>query len=261
MNPRSISGINRLPQKEKEAIYARFIPKILLQRFEIPEDFVDKDGNRLLEIRCEPNTSDFILRLKHNFDARDPLLYSHVTDTLNRQIHVLLYIVNDPNCQRYNVDIMPDGSPTQFGIFRRNLVAEEQAMNAGMAPGQIRCGLRTMKEAVESFEDFVTDLGHDLFFAEPLHYHNAIVFEKYGFSYMKGRRLMEDIHRGFTSGGPLSLSLDCSTPFRQPEFTNSIRGRSWAIHDGVLGHAYTDVTMYKSVGKTAGINTFPDAVW
>lgn len=234
---------------------------MLLEKFNIPRDFVDADGNRLLEIECDPGRSDFILRLRHQFQAPDPLLYSHVTDTMNRQIHVLLYIVNDPNCIRYDVDIMPDGTSTQFGIFRRNLEAETAAMNAGMAPGQIRCGLRTMKHAINSFEGFVSDLGHDLFFVEPLYYHNAIVFERYGFAYVKGRSLMEAIHNGFSPGGNLNDLMNGSTPFRVPEHINSIRGRSWAIHDGVLGHAYTDVTMYKSVGKIAGINTFPNAEW
>lgn len=261
MNPRSISGVNRLPEVEKEAIYTSFIPQILLSQFNIPENFTDRNGNRLVEIRCDPGTSDFTLRLKHKFDARDPLLYSHVTDTMNRQIHVLLYIVNDPSCQRFDVDVMPDGTPTQFGIFRRNLQVEEAAMEAGLAPGQIRGGLRTMKHAIKSFETFVSSLSHDLFFAEPLHYHNAVVFERYGFSYVKGRRLMESIHQGFSSGEPYAQLMDASTPFRRPNQANSIRGRSWAIHDGVLGHAYTDVTMYKSVGKAAGINTFPGAEW
>jgi hypothetical protein len=253
--------VNRLPEAEKEAIYIRFIPQVLLDQFNIPPDFIDEDGNRLLDIRCDPDTSDFMLRLKHQYDAQDPLLYSHVTDTMNRQIHVLLYVVNDPYCQRFDVDVMPDGTPTQFGIFRRNMDAEEAAMKAGMAPGQIRCGLRTMKHAIKAFEIFVTDLGHDLFFAEPLYYHNAIVFERYGFSYMKGRRLMESIQSRFSFGGACEQLMDASTPFRRPEQINSIRGRSWAIHDGILGHAYTDVTMYKSVGKAAGINTFPGAEW
>jgi hypothetical protein len=261
LNIRSISGVNRLPRSEKEPIYTRFIPQMLLDQFNIPDTFVDRDGNPLLEIKCDEGRSDFTLQLKHEFGARDPLLYSHVTDTLNRQIHVLLYIVNDPNCRRYDVDVMPDGTPTQFGIFRRNLEAEEAAMNAGLAPGQIRCGLRTMKHAIRSFETFVSDLGHDLFFVEPLYYHNAIVFERYGFSYVKGRRLMESIHQGLSPGGDLEDSMDASTPFRDPDHLNSIRGRSWAIHDGILGHAYTDVTMYKSVGKAADINTFPNADW
>lgn len=261
MNPRSISGVNRLPETEKEAIYTRLIPQVLLDQFRIPENFIDKDGNRLIEIRCDPGRSDFTLRIKHKLDARDPLLYSHVTDTINRQIHVLLYIVNDPNCQRFDVDVMPDGTPTQFGIFRRHLEAEEKAMKAGMAPGQIRCGLRSMKHAIKSFESFVSSLGHDLFFAEPLYYHNAVVFERYGFSYVRGRRLMENIHQGFNSAGPYAHLMDASTPFRRPDRIGSIRGRSWAIHDGILGHAYKDVTMYKSVGRDAGISTFPGAEW
>jgi hypothetical protein len=72
---------------------------------------------------------------------------------------------------------------------------------------------------------------------------------------------MERVHQGFGSDGIYAQLMDASTPFRLPNQVNSIRGRSWAIHDGVLGHAYTDVTMYKSVGKAAGINTFPGAEW
>lgn len=261
MRPRSISGVNRLPEEEKEAIYTSFIPQVLLDQFDIPGDFRDANGSRLLEIECAPGTSDFILRLKHNCDALDPLVYSHVTDTMNRQIHVLLYIVNDPFSQRFDVDVMPDGAPTQFGIFRRNLGAEEASMEAGLAPGQVRSGLRAFKHTIPYFESFVYSLGHDLFFAEPLYYHNAVIFERYGFSYVKGRSLMERIESGFCPGEVYEQRLNLSSPFRHPDYANSIRGRSWAIHDGILGSGFTDVTMYKSVEISAGINTFPGAIW
>ena len=261
MKLRSISGINRLPVDEKESIYISFIPEILLDRFHIPSDFTDPEGNRLLKIHSDPGSADFSLRLKYSYADQDPLLYAHVTDTLNRQIHVLLYIVNDPTSPRFDVDVMPDGSSTRFGIFRRNIQEEELAMKAGLAPGQIRRGLRVLKHSIKSFETFAIALGHDLFFIEPLYYHIAVIFERYGFSYMKGRRFMESINFGFEPEESLIKLLDFSSPFRLLEQARSIRGRSWAIHDGILGHAFTDVIMYKAVGKAAGINTFPNSKW
>ena len=94
---------------------------------------------------------------------------------------------------------------------------------------------RILKHSINHFEDFVTSLGHEIYFIEPLYYHNAIIFEGYGFAYQQGRRLMERIQAGFAEGGELRQKLDGSTPFRQPEAHASIRGRSWAIHDGILG--------------------------
>ncbi|RME07312.1 MAG: hypothetical protein D6803_04280, partial [Anaerolineae bacterium] len=115
--------------------------------------------------------------------------------------------------------------------------------------------------AVAAFEAFIADLGHTMHFAEPLYYHNAVIFERYGFRYQQGRRLMERIHRGFSPGGDLLPLLDGSTPFRRPEAANSIRLRSWAIHDGILGEPFTNVTMYKHVGEHAGVSTAPGVSW
>jgi hypothetical protein len=261
MRPRSISAVNRLDLEEKTEIYTRFLPSPLLERFNIPPTFVDPNGNHLLRLRCEPGTADVVIELKHAYTAVDPVLFAHLTDTVNGQIHVLLYIVNDPTSKRYDVDRMPDGTKTQFGIFKRNLEAEEAAMRAGLAPGQVRKGLRILKHSILAFEEFVSSLGHDLFFAEPLYYHNAISFERYGFAYLKGRRLMERINQGFQEGQEFNLLLDGRSPFRSSVMAKSIRGRSWAIHDGVLGQSYDHVTMYKSIGRYAGINTFPEGIW
>jgi hypothetical protein len=261
MTPRSIGAINRLPEAQKRGIYSRFIPQALLEHFEIPPSFKDDEGRDLLSIRCRAGTSDVTVDLRHAHGAVDPLLYAHLTDTLNGQIHVLLYIVNDPHSPRFNVDRMPDGTPTEFGSERRNIPAEIAAMEAGLAPGQVRRGLRMLKHSIAAFEDFVASLNHDLYFNEPLFYHNAVVFERYGFAYQQGRRLMAEIQAGFEPDGILTRRLDGSSPFRQPTARSSIRGRSWAIHDGILGRPYTDVTMYKRRGTHAGLNTFPDATW
>ncbi|MBZ0292315.1 MAG: hypothetical protein K8L99_07080, partial [Anaerolineae bacterium] len=62
-------------------------------------------------------------------------------------------------------------------------------------------------------------------------------------------------------GGSLYARLRDDNPFRQPTAWQTVRGRSWAIHDGILGYPFTGFQMYKTIGQHAGINTFPDAQW
>lgn len=257
----TLSSINNLPAEEKRRIYTRLIPPALLERLSIPENFITSDGVDLLELDCPPGSNSVEMKLFHQPGFPDPVLHGHITGTFTGLVHVLLYILNDPNSPRFDVDRMPDGAPTNFGIERRNIAAELAAMQAGLAPGQIRHGMRMLGAAIQAFETFVSSLGHDMFFAEPLYYHNAVIFERYGFAYEKGRRLMERIQAGFAPGGELSSRLDGSTPFRQPEAANSIRLRSWAIHDGLLGEPFTNVTMYKRIGKSAGVSTTQGCDW
>lgn len=258
MQPSTIGGINKLPEIEKREIYARYIPRKLIQNFDLP-DLVH--NNDLMKFRFAAGSSDVEMMLYHKAGFPDPILYGHLTDTMNGQIHVLLYILNDPDSPRFDVDKMPDGSPTGFGISKRNIEAETAALQAGLAPGQVRRGLHLFKHAMATFEEFVSSLGHDMYFAEPLYYHNAVIFERHGFSYQMGRRRMEAIHQGFKDGGGLSEKLDGSTPFRSSSAANSIRLRSWAIHDGIMGEPFTNVTMYKHVGKLADLNTTPGCDW
>lgn len=260
MTPSTIGGINKLPEDEKRAIYARYIPQALLERFRLP----DADSQRIqsfLQFRFAPGSSDVEMSLFHEKQFPDPILYAHLTDTMNGQIHVLLYILNDPDSPRFDVDKLPDGTTTRFGTLHRNLAAEQAALEAGLAPGQVRHGVRMLGDAIAAFEGFVESLGHDMYFVEPLYYHNAVIFERYGFTYQVGKRLMDRIQAGFQSGGEFSARLDGSSPFRQPDAANSIRRRSWAIHDGILGEPFTNVTMYKRVGKHAGVSTPPGCEW
>ena len=258
MGPSTIGGINKLPEVEKRAIYARYIPNELTEKFNLPDL---TDNKELLQFRFAAGSSDVEMRVYHQVGFQDPVLYAHLTDTMNGQIHVLLYILNDPDSPRFDVDRMPDGSPTRFGTLKRHLDAERAAMEHGLAPGQVRRGLRLLQPATTAFEDFITSLGHDMYFVEPLYYHNAVIFERYGFAYQMGKRRMEAIHAEFQEGGELRGRLDGSNSFRASQAANSIRLRSWAIHDGILGEPYTNVTMYKRVGKSADISTTPGCEW
>lgn len=249
-----------MPEERKRSIYCGLIPTELLDRFDIPASCVDAQGRSLLDATWLAGSSTVEMSVFHRADFPDPILYGQLADTINGQIHVLLYILNDPDSPRFDVDRMPDGRPTQFGTAARNLAAEEAAMRAGLTPGQVRRGLRLLKPALVEFESFLQQLGSDLYFVEPLYYHNALIFERLGFAYQRGRRLMERIHAGFSEGGELLKRLDGST-FRSREARNSIRLRSWAIHDGLLGEPFTGVTMYKSIGKNAGLSTAADAGW
>jgi hypothetical protein len=258
MQPSTIGGINKLPENEKRAIYARYIPKELIERFKLSDIANNED---LLRFRFTPDSSDVEMMVYHQKDFPDPILYAHLADSMNGQIYILLYILNDPDSPRFNVDKMPDGRPTQFGIRIRNIEAEKAALRAGLSPGQIRQGLRSLQHALTAFEEFMSSLGHEMYYMEPLYYHNAIIFERYGFSYQLGRRQMNEIQAGFGEEGLFRKKLDDSNPFRSPKAAKSIRLRSWAIHDGILGMPFTNVTMYKRVGVNANINTAPDCDW
>src|SRR3989304_5094100 len=213
MQPSTIGGINKLTESEKRATYARYIPKELVQKFNLPDLLEDTE---LLQFRFEPGSSNVDMRLYHQAGFADPILYAHLTDTLNGQIHVLLYILNDPASPRFDVDRMPDGSTTKFGTLMRNLDAEKAALPAGLAPGQVRRGFGLLRPAMAAFEEFIVSLGHDMYHVEPLYYHNAVIFERYGFAYQVGKRRMEGIQAGFQEGGELSQRLDSSNPFRNP---------------------------------------------
>jgi len=86
--------------------------------------------------------------------------------------------------------------------------------------------------------------------AEPLAYHNAIMHEFYGFRYLTGRALMDRIDQEFAPGGVLFKRLNGSTPFRQPACAFSIKGRSWAIHDGILAEPWECPKMYYLIDET-----------
>jgi acetoin utilization protein AcuC len=118
---------------------------------------------------------------------------------------------------------------------------------------------------LECMDGFCALLGRDFYLVEPLFYHSALLYERHGCDYFMGRDRMERIHAGFQPGGDLWRRLDGSTPFRRRGGEGSIRGRSWAIHDGILGESFggadAGVKMYRVPGRAAGVSTFPGGVY
>jgi hypothetical protein len=256
----SIRQINAQMDDVKCAFYRSLIPEKLLVSRSFPSATKACSSDQLcFQIRCPENTGFVEIDVRHPADRRDPMLYVQIADTANGQLEVILVVINDPAAPRFDVDRDWEGNYIKLGTMARNIPAEIKAMNAGLAPGQVRKGLRLSKELVPMMEDLCLSLGKDRFFIEPLAYHTALMFERYGFAYMIGQTKMEQIHAGFQPGGELFTRLDRSTPFRQPRFAGQVRGRSWAIHDGVLGEPWAKVRMYKRVAFCAGICTFPGA--
>lgn len=259
--PNSIREINNLPEDKKISIYKRLIPDWIFEDFSIDPITLSNQGHRVVFFRCPAGSRALEITVKQYAHDIDPISYLNIADTFNNQLLVLLVQVNDPTSERFNTDRDEQGNSTNFGTSSRNIPAEIAAMKHGLAPGQIRSGLRSFRKTVPIFEDFVTRMGHDIFFIEPLAYHNAIVFERYGFNYLRGLQEMKYIDREFSPGGEYYRKLDNSDSFRQEDAWKTVRGRSWAIHDGILGHSYTGFQMYKRVGVHAGINSFENAIW
>ncbi len=254
----SLHQINQLPVQRKEEIYRRLLPWEFLREFRIdPVTLCDPDGKRLITFTCPEDSHVAEIDVRPEPDFPDPLLYVELCDTRLNQIEVLLFVVNDPQAERFQTDRDWRGERTKFGTFRRNIPEEIRAMQAGLAPGQVRRGLRLSRSLIPLFEDFVMRLGHDYYLMEPLAYHNAILFERLGFNYVQGLRRMQWIDFNFQPGGLLHEMLDGSTPFRHPDAWRTVRGRSWAIHDGILQEPWHGIKMYKQVSKHAGIDTFP----
>jgi hypothetical protein len=259
----SLAAVNQLPLELRDAIYRTLIHDGLLERYQIdPHTFCNPLGEHVVVIDASPRIGAVEIKIWRQLSDRDPVVYFQLADTANDQLAVLLFVVTDPDSPRFEVDRDWGGEPTKFGTLTRNILAEVTAMQAGLAPGQVRRGLHMSRVMMPLVETFISQLGHEFYFLEPLAYHTAILFEEYGCAYSHGRAKMEWIHQEFQApDGVLFKRLDGSTPFRLPGAERTVRGRSWAIQDGILTEPFTDFHMYKHIGVNAGICTFPDFVW
>jgi hypothetical protein len=255
----SLRQINELPEPTKEGIYRHLLPMRLLEAYGIdPSTLCNVEGERLARFTCPAGSHIVEVDIRPKCGFPDPLLYLELADTRINQIEVMFFLVNDPTSERFETDRDWRGERTKFGTLRRNVPEEIRAMEAGLAPGQVRRGLGLSRTLIPLFEEFVSRLGHDYYLMEPLAYHTAILFERLGCNYVQGLQRMRWIQEAFQPGGPLYQALDGSSPFRHADAWRTVRGRSWAIHDGILGEPWHGIRMYKRVHKHAGVDTFPE---
>jgi hypothetical protein len=258
----NIHAINQFPEAMKKRVYSSLIPERIFSEFRIDrQTFLNEQGERAVKFISPSKAGFAIIEVRENPDDRDCIFFLEVADTSFFQFEITFLIVNDPTAPRFNTDIDNAGRRTKFGTARRNLDEELKAMRAGLAPGQVRRGLRLLKDFIPIILGFATAMGRDMIVAEPLAYHDAIIFEHYGFNYILGKKKMIEIDRGFRPGGTLHRKLDGSTPFRTPGAEQTVRGRSWAIHDGVMEEPWKDIEMYLSVNHPQDVCTFPGWVY
>lgn len=263
--PFTIRQLNNLPENIKQRMYRGLIPPALLTRFGIdPIRWTGANKEQSVFLKAEPDSEKVLITARISSDPSNEFLALELADNSLNGIELNLIVLNDPTAPRYSIDYTDDGHPTMFGTLKRNLQAEELALQAGLAPGQIRAGLGGSRMILEQLDTFLSLLGHRAYFLEPLTYVSAWIFERHGFAYVSGHKLMDTIHKEFQPGGVLNLGLDDRSIFRKRDNADTVRGRAWAIHDGILNALdlrWDKIRMVKQIGRHAGVETFPQAIY
>jgi len=262
-----IQRISRIPRSEKEGIFRILIPPSLFHRFGIdPISLCNGRGEKLVRFFSPQGDRTCLVEVKLP-DIEDPIYSIQLSDSNDlTQVAWDFLIVNDPASPKFCTHIDQQGRDTLFGWGSRNIAEEERAMKAGLFPGQIRRGLGLTREVIRVLRFFCRIFEIKCIRLESLFYHNAITYERLGFSYFSGYRQMKRIHELFQPGMALFSKLDHSTPFRNIEFANTVRGRSWAIHDGILTEiedplleeGWISPVMYQMIENPRNMITFPD---
>jgi len=258
----SIQQINQLPAEEREAIYRRLIPPRVIALLGLDSATGrDPHGNRLITYVCPPDQGFIRIEVRTHPPGQDYVYLLKLTQPTEEFLEIAFIITNDPHAERFDVDRDPSGNLVGILSGIRNPAEEIRAKRAGLAPGQVRRGLRMFRQVLPLVESFAGELGKEQVSIEGLFYHHAILYERYGFGYLTGRDRMEEIHRGFQPGRLLYRRLDGSNPFRMPEAAGTVRGRSWAIRDGVLDEIWRVPRLYKIVGQAMSMPTCPDCAY
>lgn len=264
-SPIALRSLNELHDNIKQRIYRTLIPMSLLARFDInPISWKGPDRSSYVKLAAQQGSSKVILTAWSPYDSEDPFFTLELADSTFNHLNINWINLSDPAAERFNIDVDSDGKKIIFGTSNRNFEAEERAMAAGLAPGQTRMGLRAAPEVFQQIETGLLALGQQAITLESLTYVSAWIFERRGFAHITGHQLMRIIHEEFQPGGQLHAALDGSTPFRRPEQWRTVRGRAWAIYDGILDvidRQWDDLRMIKQLGHHARVNSFPDAIY
>ena len=263
----SIAKLNRLPKEERNSIFLRLVPGSIFEKFQIDhQTLTNQFGEKVVTGIFPPEENFACIEVRYRAGDKDCIFSCQVSmEAFMQSLYLDFLIINNPFSQRFNVDVDEFGRDTLLGTRSRNIPEEIRAMESGVAPGMVRHGLGLLKEFVKSLEAFMEPLGLKTITMGAFFYHNAILWERHGFTYFKGGKMMEKIHKEFQPGGLLYQRLDDSTPFRKKGMEKTVRGRSWAIYDGILEEAldeeWESPKMYKMLGRDFSVNTFPDQIY
>jgi hypothetical protein len=193
---------------------------------------------------------------RRSLEESDPIVYIELSDTRYGQVNFEWAIINDPDSERFHTTkpTRPNSSPKSE--FRN--IPEEIRHASRPGSGQVRRGFTNFKKSRICGNPSLK-LKIDMIHGDPYAYHNAIELERLGYFYTSGKETMLEIHHEFRPDGKLFGKLDGSSLFRQPGMEKTIRGRSWAIHEGILDQPWFCPSMVKIVGRQSRDFTFPDA--
>ncbi len=264
-----IQRISRLDQVQKEGLFRTLIPPSIYQRFRVnPIDFCNEQ-RKVVRFFCPEGDRTCLVEMKLD-EYDDPVYSIQLSDSTDpTMIEWDFLVVNDISSEKFNTHIDQEGKDTLFGWASRNIEQEKLAVQAGYFPGQTRKGLGLTREVIYVLDFFCRMFGIKSIKLEALFYHNAVTYERHGFGYFNGYKQMKKIHEFFQPGEALFEKLDDKSPFRKRAFAQTVRGRSWAIHDRILDELNDDLfdegwvspVMYRMVEKPRSMITFPDPVY
>ena len=175
--PVSIRAINTLPENPKLRLYRTLIPIQVLANFDInPRTWKNPDKEPQVSLVADAGTSSVKISAWNGENPQDHFFYIELADNAFNGIDLYFLIVNDPAAERYDIDIDARGRDTLFGTIHRNREAEEKAMRAGLAPCQVRQGLREIAQRLPR-----DGIGHFRKQAQMIGIAEQLLVERYGF--------------------------------------------------------------------------------
>ena len=263
----SLQELNGLPAPLREGLYGRLIPPEVCARFGVdPATGLNGAGHRLLRVFAPPEQSWARIELRASRDDRDPLVLVDVEMGPFAVPELSFVQVTDPDAERFAIDRDEDGAghALRHGDPQPRRGASRARGGTRPGPGAAwtaapRSGAGLDGRLLPAAREGAVPGGAALLpLGAPL---RAARLRLPARPRADGRRSTGSSIRAAGCTGRSTAS----TAFRQPGFARTIRGRSWAIHDGILGAldgmAWGGVKMYRLVGRPASVSTFPAAAY
>ena len=128
-----------MPEKERESLLSVLLPRRLLKMFSIdPETFRNDKGIRCVKFVCPERMPFFQMELRRDPGDRDAAYFLDVSTSAYGQMEISFVIVNDPDSERFDIDVDEHGQDTYFGTARRTCPGARPAVIARISSGMFR---------------------------------------------------------------------------------------------------------------------------